>query len=365
MKPIRFDRRIFRVAWTLLCGLLASTFSNLPGCGCLDILDPAPRSITIVASFTDSTGSILRFKPNANLNKRRPLHGFILRDNEWARSRPGTSELVVGFLDESGSLVGEPLGFPGRSEYLVDRTTPEGLLRGGSRRPKADVRVLHLPVPRRTRFVAFYKYRVHARDPRDTGAPQDTISVHVPATGPPKFLSKKLLHVMSLPDRFFRTRLARPRLVAIPAGSGTSATTMSLHEPEGASTDPLYSTAVEDAPTTTGDGDEDEDILLLRSCGPNEDCYNIVVAGDGFDATEMGDYEERATALIDALLETPPMSSHPDGFNVYLVKTPSNDTGISCCGAWAGSERDTYFGTRGQWLIESCDGDAPGAETWA
>jgi IgA Peptidase M64 len=80
---------------------------------------------------------------------------------------------------------------------------------------------------------------------------------------------------------------------------------------------------------------------------------NIVIVGDGFDATEQVKFTTKAKELSDYLFTQSPWSNYKDFFNVYGIKVISNQSGIKhpnnltdCVSSGAPtSNPDCYFGS--------------------
>jgi len=285
---------------------------------CCDRTEPA--AISFVATIDDTGATIDRFIPDAVLKHRPRLHAMRLRDRGWATAPLGATELIVGFLDSGGRSVGTAYGYPDQNPVFVDRG---GSLRdrGGRRQSRSKQRVFHLPVPAGAKYVGLFRHRVVDEDPRTTGLRHDAILT----SGPPeRFLVKTVLRVAPL-DATVVT--VPPPIIELPGSDGghaAAATDSTVINGSYSSTEPPA--AVQ--PPMTADGTPPE-ITMIRTCGENADCYNIVVVGDGFKHAELSTYADKAEELIAALLSTPPMSDYAESFNVYLVSTASTDSGIS------------------------------------
>ncbi|HLW14414.1 MAG TPA: M64 family metallopeptidase [Flavobacteriaceae bacterium] len=70
------------------------------------------------------------------------------------------------------------------------------------------------------------------------------------------------------------------------------------------------------------------DTVLLLDNGPSDKRINLVVLGDGYDASEQDVFMADATQLIDYLFTTPPFSNYSNYFNVYAVKIISPESGV-------------------------------------
>ena len=95
------------------------------------------------------------------------------------------------------------------------------------------------------------------------------------------------------------------------------------------------------------------DTVLLRDNGPSDKRINLVVLGDGYNASEQEVFMTDATNLIDYLFTVPPFSYYSDYFNVYAIKVISSESGVKHPGTATDvtepvfpiSNPDNYLGT--------------------
>lgn len=70
------------------------------------------------------------------------------------------------------------------------------------------------------------------------------------------------------------------------------------------------------------------DTVLLVDNGPTDKRINLVVLGDGYDASEQDAFIADATQLTSYLFTQPPFSNYSNYFNVYAVKVISPESGV-------------------------------------
>lgn len=68
--------------------------------------------------------------------------------------------------------------------------------------------------------------------------------------------------------------------------------------------------------------------VLLRDNGPSDTRINLVVLGDGYDASEQDVFIADATQLTNYLFAKPPFSNYSNYFNVYAIKVISPESGV-------------------------------------
>ncbi|MEO8933890.1 MAG: M64 family metallopeptidase, partial [Xanthomarina sp.] len=82
---------------------------------------------------------------------------------------------------------------------------------------------------------------------------------------------------------------------------------------------------------------------------------NIVILGDGYQASEFSKFETDANNVVNAMFGQSPFKEYSNYFNVYIIKVPSNESGASHPGNASDIENcpsvpitvvDNYFGTR-------------------
>lgn len=70
------------------------------------------------------------------------------------------------------------------------------------------------------------------------------------------------------------------------------------------------------------------DTVLLLDNGPSDKRINLVVLGDGYDASEQEAFIADATELTNYLFTKPPFSNYSNYFNVYAIKVISPESGV-------------------------------------
>ncbi len=81
--------------------------------------------------------------------------------------------------------------------------------------------------------------------------------------------------------------------------------------------------------------------------GPRSLRFNLVIMGDGYQATEMANYASNVSQFVNTMLTTPPFDEVGNTINVYRVDVISTDSGAddpstsSCAGS--GTTARTYF----------------------
>lgn len=81
------------------------------------------------------------------------------------------------------------------------------------------------------------------------------------------------------------------------------------------------------------------DLIELHKGGNDADCFNILVAGDGYTSSEQDKFINDAKWRVDNLFNFEPYKMFKNSINVYAVKCISNESGIN---------KDTYFGIDAQ-----------------
>ncbi|MDY0409291.1 M64 family metallopeptidase [Paracerasibacillus soli] len=87
----------------------------------------------------------------------------------------------------------------------------------------------------------------------------------------------------------------------------------------------------------------DVNIVPLQVTGPAEDRLNLIIFGDGYTADEMDKFREDVDRNQNVQWSVEPFRSYRNYFNVYMVETPSVDSGISCDPDDGNVRRDTVF----------------------
>lgn len=84
-------------------------------------------------------------------------------------------------------------------------------------------------------------------------------------------------------------------------------------------------------------------VVPLQVTGPAEDRLNLIIFGDGYTAEEMDKFREDVDRNQNVQWSVEPFRSYRNYFNVYMVETPSKDSGVSCDPDDGNIRRDTVF----------------------
>ncbi|WHY75416.1 M64 family metallopeptidase [Neobacillus sp. WH10] len=87
----------------------------------------------------------------------------------------------------------------------------------------------------------------------------------------------------------------------------------------------------------------DVNVVPLQITGPAKDRLNLVIFGDGYTANEMDKFQKDVERNLNVQWSVEPFRSYRYYFNVYMVQTPSKDSGISCDPDDGNVRRDTVF----------------------
>ena len=87
----------------------------------------------------------------------------------------------------------------------------------------------------------------------------------------------------------------------------------------------------------------DVNVVPLQVTGPAEDRLNLIIVGDGYTADEMDKFRADVDRNQNVQWSVEPFRSYRNYFNVYMVETPSRDSGISCDPDDGNIRRDTVF----------------------
>ncbi|MFF2447245.1 M64 family metallopeptidase [Neobacillus sp. NPDC058068] len=87
----------------------------------------------------------------------------------------------------------------------------------------------------------------------------------------------------------------------------------------------------------------DVNVVPLQVTGPAKDRLNLVIFGDGYTANEMDKFQKDVERNLNVQWSVEPFRSYRYYFNVYMVQTPSKDSGISCDPDDGNVRRDTVF----------------------
>ena len=88
----------------------------------------------------------------------------------------------------------------------------------------------------------------------------------------------------------------------------------------------------------------------------------IVVIPDGYQSSELDDYEDQAKAGIDALFDTEPYKTYKSKFNVWILKVPSKESGANITNGSGviTTHKDCYF--QSKWGKDTYDDMAANSE---
>lgn len=70
-------------------------------------------------------------------------------------------------------------------------------------------------------------------------------------------------------------------------------------------------------------------VLKILDSGPASEKVDLLLLGDGYTEDELGSYKSDAERLTNALFAEEPFKSRKSDFNVYLIATPSSESGVS------------------------------------
>jgi len=87
----------------------------------------------------------------------------------------------------------------------------------------------------------------------------------------------------------------------------------------------------------------DVNVVPLQETGPADERLNLIIFGDGYTADEMDKFHEDVDRNQNVQWSVEPFRSYRNYFNVYMVETPSVDSGISCDPDDENTRRDTFF----------------------
>ncbi|MFE0654017.1 M64 family metallopeptidase [Streptomyces sp. NPDC059534] len=74
---------------------------------------------------------------------------------------------------------------------------------------------------------------------------------------------------------------------------------------------------------------DEASVSALAENGPVGARLDLVVMGDGYTATEQGDFEADAQAKVKAIFQIEPYKSYRELFNVWIVNAVSNESGVT------------------------------------
>ena len=95
------------------------------------------------------------------------------------------------------------------------------------------------------------------------------------------------------------------------------------------------------------------EVETIKNSGDNDKRINLVIMGDGYQMSELDQFETDAINFMNALFLLSPFAEYENYFNVHIINVPSNESGASHPGT-ASDEHlysvpvttvDNYFGT--------------------
>ncbi|MFE9244569.1 M64 family metallopeptidase [Nocardiopsis sp. NPDC006938] len=96
-------------------------------------------------------------------------------------------------------------------------------------------------------------------------------------------------------------------------------------------------------------------VVPLQVTGDPSERFNLVLLGDGYTEEEMPLFREQVDQHLNVQWSIEPFRSYRNYFNVYLVETPSAESGVDCDPAHGWEERDTALGMG---FFNGCDESA-------
>ncbi|WP_163971883.1 M64 family metallopeptidase [Oceanobacillus halotolerans] len=116
---------------------------------------------------------------------------------------------------------------------------------------------------------------------------------------------------------------------------------------------------IQEASTVSGEELEvgDVNIVPLQVTGPADERLNLVIFGDGYTPDEMDKFRTDVDRNQNVQWSVEPFRSYRNYFNVYMVETPSRESGVSCDPDDGNVRRDTVFNLQYVW-----NGDCPADE---
>ncbi|MFJ5718048.1 M64 family metallopeptidase [Neobacillus sp. NPDC093127] len=87
----------------------------------------------------------------------------------------------------------------------------------------------------------------------------------------------------------------------------------------------------------------DVKVVPLQVTGSAKDRLNLIIFGDGYTAEEMDRFQQDVERNLNVQWSVEPFRSYRYYFNIYMIQTPSKDSGISCDPDDGNIRRDTVF----------------------
>ncbi|MFI6348575.1 M64 family metallopeptidase [Streptomyces sp. NPDC050560] len=91
---------------------------------------------------------------------------------------------------------------------------------------------------------------------------------------------------------------------------------------------------------------DDAKVVPVQVTGDPANRWNLVVLGDGYTAAEMPTFLDQVDRQLNVLWGLQPYKSYRNYINVYVVETPSEESGISCDPDVDSPRRDTPLGMK-------------------
>lgn len=277
-------------------------------------LDEPLRSIFLLLRIDHRTRKVHALRVAAAKPGLPERHRSPRSDAELKRQAPGTSEVIVRFLDAKGrtvaawGLAGEP-----RSYHDAHHWEAHDHLTGGYVEHDVDNRRLHLDVPPTAELLAFSKKTVVRR-----GGKLGEVRVRTVHFTPKFRLSTKRPRRLPAGEQMlpWRTGSQRSKWSPVRARGRVGG---SLGEP-----------------------------VPVGGEGHWSDSFNIVILGDGFIRTEQAMLVGRAQAVAQGFLGMSPYQRHRKNLTFTLVPAISPESGVSNC-PYIGTRKKTYYGVSGNW----------------
>jgi hypothetical protein len=278
----------------------------------------AAKGISFVVRSTEPGISLERVLPTTNPGAK-PIGSLVAED--WTGRPPGTEELVVTTHDKAGRILGT-YAFSTRRLAFVD-SSPHGgnLLEGGPRNLLSSEQLVTVPLTKPTAFALFWRVRVLARDAAPGSPPPHTRFIF--GTGP---FGPLALEVTTEGFYPFRANAALPAKLAIPSlSTAKNPPREFMPDKRGLHAFRTVTTVAVDTPPATCQ------FTNLGSGTANASSFNIVILGDGYKQNEMSTFKNDAASLEGVLIGTRPFSEFASNINVYVIETPSTDSGVEWC----------------------------------
>ena len=278
---------------------------------------PPPKGISFHVRSSEGGLTVESARPSSNPGAR-PVRSLITKD--WIRHPPGTEEVLVTLHNKSGKLLGA-YAFPVRRLAFYDQPEKKSnALTGGPRDLPSTDMLVTVPSNKQAASAVFWRVRI-----RDRAAAPESL--------PP-------------PGRVIRGSGAFGfvTLTAEPAGFYSLKPPASL---PGKLQVPGLSIATDPPPVKLTLTEVINPLMLNRtefavaappcqftnlgSSTPNASSFNVVILGDGYQSSEMTDFDSDAEDARDTLLATRPFQEFQAKINVYVIKTPSTQSGVEWC----------------------------------